>query len=572
LAAYHHVYASYPPAAYWNTDKFHSLALHHNRRFDRFVQANWAVLLLPHLADFSLSHEFDTTLPLSAEPNRAVAARDLPGFRCPSDVYNSPDNTFIHHVGQQNRYEYARGNYGYNGGSHNFKDGTGTTSFPHGDHAHLIMDHARRQFAYWGNGMGGFNVCFTENDFLNGKSSFVALDEMRAGIHPLDPRGVWAVGQVGGSVTWAHGVNGDAYGPNQVHARSDDILNCKALHEIVGSARLNELGMPCVSYIDQNFQATARSAHPGGVHVLLLDGAVRFVTNEIDPGLWHIMHSRETPESVLAAGIDAAEQQCALVNQEASASSAPEFATRMESFSNSVQMNFVLIPSGAFTMGQPDQHNSYDLPQEVPAHTVVIPRSFLLSATEVTQQEFASVMFPDRILSGEPRLPVTNVTWDDAQEFCQSLSSRPAEQRAGRHYRLPTEAEWEYACRAGESLPGQWVKHRLAGDQSGDNGGIEPPLPLLPVGSYPPNQWGLYDMRGNAWEWCADWFDRDYYLRSPQVNPQGPAHGYIKVVRGSDWIFVGEGCKINYPLMPPWKTNPVVGFRVVCEQSGNPLP
>jgi formylglycine-generating enzyme required for sulfatase activity len=73
-------------------------------------------------------------------------------------------------------------------------------------------------------------------------------------------------------------------------------------------------------------------------------------------------------------------------------------------------------------------------------------------------------------------------------------------------------------------------------------------------------------MRGNVWEWTADWFDRDYYRRSPVDDPHGPARGFIKVVRGSDWTFVGDWCKINYPMLAPWKTSPTIGFRIVCER------
>ena len=85
------------------------------------------------------------------------------------------------------------------------------------------------------------------------------------------------------------------------------------------------------------------------------------------------------------------------------------------------------------------------------------------------------------------------------------------------------------------------------------------------VGSYPANAFGLCDMRGNVWEWCDDWFDRDYYARSPVEDPLGPADGYVKVVRGGDWKFVGEQCLIDYPVAAPWASNRFVGFRVVCE-------
>jgi len=204
-----------------------------------------------------------------------------------------------------------------------------------------------------------------------------------------------------------------------------------------------------------------------------------------------------------------------------------------------------------------------------------LARPFYLGAHEVTQSQYSTVMrdtSASRGLTGDEfakrdDFPVTKVTWYDADEFCRRLSALAHEKAAGRRYRLPTEAEWEYACRAGSKIPYDWSKTRRADDQSGDAGGIEPPLPLRPVGSHPPNAFGLYDMRGNAWEWCDDWFDRDYYSRSPTDNPLGPRDGYIKVVRGNCWTFVGEGCKLSYPMMPPWKSSLYVGFRLVCEFS-----
>lgn len=160
---------------------------------------------------------------------------------------------------------------------------------------------------------------------------------------------------------------------------------------------------------------------------------------------------------------------------------------------------------------------------------------------------------------------VEQVTWQQAADFCRTLSDSPEERAAGRRYRLPTEAEWEYACRSGSSEAYAWSLRRAEDDNSGEAAGIHPPLPLAPVGTYAANSFGLYDMRGNVWEWCADWFDRDYYSRSPVNDPQGPAVGYLKVVRGGDWRYVGEECKIDYSMLPPWKRSPFVGFRIVCE-------
>ena len=223
-------------------------------------------------------------------------------------------------------------------------------------------------------------------------------------------------------------------------------------------------------------------------------------------------------------------------------------------------------------MGLPDDGNATEPPEGVPVHTVNITEPVLMSAHEVTIEQFQSVMGKSFKMSKQTdapsdsnNFPVTNITWKDAVKFCSKLSDLPEEKKAGRTYRLPTEAEWEYACRAGKSQPYDWNSQRKANDVSGEAAGIIPALPIAKVGSYPPNEFGLYDMRGNAWEWTADWFDRDYYSRSPQNDPQGPAAGFLKVVRGGDWRFIGEGCLIDYPIMPPWKTNPVVGFRVVCD-------
>jgi formylglycine-generating enzyme required for sulfatase activity len=201
---------------------------------------------------------------------------------------------------------------------------------------------------------------------------------------------------------------------------------------------------------------------------------------------------------------------------------------------------------------------------------VIVSKAFWLGQHEVTQKQFLEVLQrnPSRHTGTDTDdFPVDSVTWNDAAEFCRKLSDRSDEKSAGRVYRLPTEAEWEYACRSGSALPYIWTQTRQDDDSSGENSGMRPSLPITGVGSYKPNSFGLYDMRGNVWEWTADWFDREYYRRSPTEDPQGPARGFIKVVRGSDWTFIGETCRINYPMMPPWKSSQFVGFRVVCTPS-----
>lgn len=573
LRSYHDVHGQLPPAGLWNTQAMESLALHKSRRWDLFIEANWAILLLPHLQREDLLQSFDPAQPISSPANEKLRAALVSDFRCPSDEYNRPDNPYAYEPIPGRLIEFARGNYAINGGTNSWYTDAGSTSSPTGDHAHLVIDPERREFRYWGNGIAGFNQSFRMDDFANGQSTLVAFDEIRAGIDPIDPRGVWALGQIASSATWGHGVNGDDYGPNNPWARSDDIQGCPELNDRYGPDELIRLGMPCVSYLDENQNATARSRHPGGVNVAFLDGSVRFVSNNIAPALWHVLHSRETPADVLQDSVPGR------LNWSGSTAEAPKplVATRRQDeakeLTNSLGMRFVLIPAGEFMMGVPDQGNDRDVPPETPAHRVRITQPFYLDCCEVTQEQFQLVMGANPSWHQPPRagddwspqFPVNNVTWQQADEFCRRLSERTDERAAGRVYRLPTEAEWEYACRAGSSTPFRWTPRRMADDSSGFAAGMSPALPVKPVGSYAPNAFGLYDLRGNVWEWCSDWFDRDYYARSPVDDPQGPAEGYLKVVRGGDWIYVGEGCFINYPILAPWKASPFIGFRVVCE-------
>ncbi len=581
LQNYHESYTVYPPAAIWSTDQMHSLALNISKRGDLFIHANWAQMLLPFMGEDQLSEQLYPNMPVSHAQNKKVRETRLSWMACPSDPFNRSDNHFINTPDSTLSIEFARGNYAINGGTHCFKVGSGTTASLHGDSAHILIDKGSRSFQYWGNGIAGFNKSFSADDFENGLSTLVALDEVRAGVHPLDPRGAWAWGHIGSSVTWGHGVNGDDFGPNNQWPRSDDFVGCAQLHEVVGTETLTNEQMPCVSYVDINQNATARSLHHAGVNVLFLDGRVRFIHDQVDPGLWHVMHSRETPESILAADFEK-NIEVSDFKQEASQS---DFITATgqqtevlpETFSNSIGMKFVLIPSGEFIMGLADAGWGRDLPEDTPPHPVVISKHFYLGCFEVTQQEYQKLMGDTPALHGSDQddsegsahFPIEQVSWYDADNFCQKLSQLDEEKKAGRRYRLPTEAEWEYACRAGSRQPYSFQRQRSENDQSGAAAGIQPPLPVTKVGMYPANEFGLYDMRGNVWEWCSDWFDRDYYKRSPEVDPQGPANGYIKLIRGGDWTFIGESCKINYPMLPPWKSSPFVGFRIVCEQIPN---
>lgn len=574
MRQYHDAQGALPPAAVWEPATLNSLMLYEVKRFDRIIHENWALLLLPYLGRSDVAAKFDRNRPIMSAQNTEARMTRAAEFLCPTDRFNEPDNPYGFQPwdDQPPLAEFARGNYAMNGGSHSIKYPPQSTTEPRGELFHITLDHERRHFEAVGTGVAGINHSFRLTDFANGQSTLVAVDEVRAGVHSLDMRGVWALGHIGGSITCAHGVVGDACGPNNQWDRSDDIFDCGRLHKVLGSGRLEMLGMPCCWYIDLSEEATARSQHPGGVHVLFVDGAARFVADDVDRGLWHALHSRQTPKDIfgelpLPLGAaetppDAAKPPMPAVNAKA-----------RETLTNSLEMAFVALPAGVFTMGVPDIGNDAAPPPECPAHEVEINRAFWIGAHEVTQKQFQSVMGTNPSHHGaedsgaEVRddFPVENVTWYDAQEFCRRLGELAEERAAHRRYRLPTEAEWEYACRSGKSGPYRWLSRRSAEDGSGEAAGIEPALPLAKVGSYPANRFGLHDMRGNVWEWCGDWFDRGYYRRSPRRDPQGPGKGYLKVVRGGDWIFVGQTCRINCSVMSPWQRSPFVGFRVVCE-------
>jgi formylglycine-generating enzyme required for sulfatase activity len=163
------------------------------------------------------------------------------------------------------------------------------------------------------------------------------------------------------------------------------------------------------------------------------------------------------------------------------------------------------------------------------------------------------------------RYPVETVSWDDCVDFCRRLSALPAERTAKRVYHLPTEAEWEYACRAGTTT--RWS---CGDDESGlaavawfntNSRGM-----THPVGQKKPNAWGLYDMHGHVWQWCADWFGADYYNQSPPNDPTGPLRGSARVLRGGLWDASPWACRSAYRgSSDPAHRYPNTGFRVLAQ-------
>ena len=207
--------------------------------------------------------------------------------------------------------------------------------------------------------------------------------------------------------------------------------------------------------------------------------------------------------------------------------------------------NMVWIPGGKFMMGSTERvHDENDHPE----HTVILD-GFFMDTTEVTQTEYARVMGKNPShFKGCPDCPVENVTWDDAMAYCKKVGKR-----------LPTEAEWEYACRAGSMAINYLDNDKNAWYE--DNSEQK----THPVGQKKPNGLGLYDMFGNVWEWCSDWYDSTYYGKSPSHNPQGPDSGMHRIFRGGSWISNGAilHCALRDWGVPDRGDN-LMGFRCVC--------
>jgi formylglycine-generating enzyme required for sulfatase activity len=264
---------------------------------------------------------------------------------------------------------------------------------------------------------------------------------------------------------------------------------------------------------------------------------------------------------------------------------------------NSIGMKLVPIPPGEFDMGSTPEEITAEIEgakkgmalqglldrvsAEGPRHHVKISGPFFLGIYQVTQADYEKVLGvnPSAFTTRQMDLPefeppfeqkkkerwavagrvagkdtsrhaVETVSWDDCVEFCRRLSAMPAERAAGRVYRLPSEAEWEYACRAGTTT--RW---HAGDDEAGladvawfttNAGGM-----THPVGQKRPNAWGLYDMHGNVFQWCADWFGADYYKQSPPNDPSGPPAGSNRVVRGGDWLYGPSYCRSS--IVPAWK-------------------
>ena len=217
-------------------------------------------------------------------------------------------------------------------------------------------------------------------------------------------------------------------------------------------------------------------------------------------------------------------------------------------------IEMVYVEGGTFTMGDSDGDSD-----EKPTHSVTLS-PYYIGKYEVTQAQWKSVMGNNPSYFKGDNLPVESVSWDDVQEFISKLNAA-----TDKKYRLPTEAEWEYAARGGRK--GQGYKYSGSNDISSvawcdeGNSGDK----THPVGQKQPNELGLYDMSGNVWEWCADWHGS--YSSSSQTNPTGLSGGSYRVLRGGSWYHNARSCRVSFR----YSNNPSVrrhlnGFRLVLEQ------
>jgi formylglycine-generating enzyme required for sulfatase activity/predicted GH43/DUF377 family glycosyl hydrolase len=219
---------------------------------------------------------------------------------------------------------------------------------------------------------------------------------------------------------------------------------------------------------------------------------------------------------------------------------------------NDVGIEFVRIPAGSFLMG-----STKGPADEAPVHRTVVSQSFYMARYEITEQQWESVMGPhSRLVNWRkepnemtgPRKAMRGVSWHDCRQFMRTLKTKVPDYA----FALPTEAQWEYACRAGSDMEFSFGNDESALDDyalfAGNKEwpGIDGKFRYHDVGTRKTNAWGLHDMHGGVWEWCSDWYDADYYIRSPLVDPGGPASGRFRVLRGGSWFRKGRYARSAY--------------------------
>jgi uncharacterized protein (TIGR02996 family) len=333
----------------------------------------------------------------------------------------------------------------------------------------------------------------------------------------------------------------------------------------------SKTGRGCSMTLDDFLQAIIADPHNAGPTWLVL---ADWLEERADPRfeLVRLMYQPDYRRDLLPA------QRDARVRQLLASGVQPVVPT----IENCIGMRFALIPAGKFLMGSPEGEGEGD---ERPQHEVAISSPFWLGISPVTQQQYKRVMGnnPSYFSStgdghflvrdfDTKQFPVESISWQQAVRFCERLTNLRKEREAERAYGLPTEAEWEYACRGGASshspfscgdtffrLPGNLDARQF----SSSLGTLGPRgLRTYAVGSLAANPFGLFDMHGNIWEWCADWYEAHYYFPSPARDPQGPEAGEFRVLRGGSWRNDAEICRsaIRNRAVPNYR-NDDTGFR-----------
>ena len=223
-----------------------------------------------------------------------------------------------------------------------------------------------------------------------------------------------------------------------------------------------------------------------------------------------------------------------------------EYAEKTPFTVNGVSFNMIAVKGGTFTMGATSEQGDDAYSDEKPTHQVTLS-DYCIGETEVTQELWQAVMGSNpSYFTGNLQRPVEYVSWNDCQEFIKKLN-----QLTGKTFRLPKEAEWEYAARGGSQSQG----YKYAGsnnidavawyyDNSYNKGSSHPDYGTHPVGQKQPNELGLYDMSGNVWEWCQDWYGK--YKSSSKTNPTGPSSGSDRVCRSGSWVtHAGYYCRVS---------------------------
>ncbi len=234
-------------------------------------------------------------------------------------------------------------------------------------------------------------------------------------------------------------------------------------------------------------------------------------------------------------------------------------------FTNSIGMDFVYVKPGPFLMGSPE--DDYHRNEDETEHRVTLSKGFFIQTSEVTQKQWKQIMGtnPSKYAYCGDECPVERISWNDAQAFIKKLNLK----EKTTNYRLPTEAEWEYACRAGTDTL-FYFGNSLSSSQANYNGNH--PLPgdprgknlnkTVPVKSFPPNKLGIHDMHGNVYEWCEDWYGK--YPSSYVIDPRGPETGISKVCRGGGLSSYARRCRsANRTKHLPSYWNFYIGLRLV---------